>query len=183
MNNYSRTKKITGRQTCEAPLLSLPPVIKTLEGVMKYILIIISLLLLSCNKEVAVDNSPDYADRNNDGQIDETSFYSESGDLIRIEVDTNFDGQIDEINYFEKGVTSSIKADVDFNGKYDMFYTFEYGVNKKVEIKPNESPFPIRVRNFYEDHYTEHVDLDEDGTLDQIIKYDNFERVIEKKDL
>jgi hypothetical protein len=177
---------------------------------MKTLIFTLSLLIVCSCEKIAVDNNtdPDKYDRNNDNKIDEIvyynkdgytqkvetdnnwdgvfdefNYYDDEGNIVRLELDENFDGKIESITEYKLGQLVSSKDDVDFNGIYDIYSTYEFDVLKKSEIRPNDSKHPIKITEYSSTHFIEYADKDEDGKMDTYTKFDNFERIIEQKNL
>lgn len=141
-------------------------------------------------------------DRNQDGKIDETTYYSFQGMPLRTEMDRNFDGKNDAATvYVNKanalGSIESLESDDDFDGTNETNCIFEHNyiehcatdtdgdgfADLKIHFKNSvlhrnefidrQSGWPIRIE-YFKMGKLRHVELDtnNDGKLDVRIHYD-----------
>ena len=64
-------------------------------------------------------------DLNRDGRVDVTSFFTETGELEREEMDSDFDGNVDWIDHYQSGLRVMSEVDTNHNGQYDLFKKYE----------------------------------------------------------
>ena len=64
-------------------------------------------------------------DQNGDGRADLWRHFDRHGQLIEIDVDTNFDGRPDREEYYERGILVRRESDRDFNGQADLIDEFD----------------------------------------------------------
>jgi hypothetical protein len=67
------------------------------------------------------------ADLNGDGTKDIVRYYNDEGRPLREEADRNFDGQMDETAFFESGRVARSEADTNADGKVDTKTFYERG--------------------------------------------------------
>ncbi len=72
-------------------------------------------------------------DLNQDGRIDVWSFFTETGDLDREEMDADFDGSIDWIDHYQGGKRVMSEIDTENNGTFDLFKYYESGRIRRKE--------------------------------------------------
>ena len=123
-------------------------------------------------------------DANLDGTIDSIAEYDHLGLIESGADDANFNGTFDTILHYEDGRLVRYEMDADENGFYE--YSEEYFDNGDREIiylnPATEKPFKIiRATPFgYKDA---EVDLDGDGKMDILRKFDEQEEIIEESRL
>lgn len=64
-------------------------------------------------------------DRNYDGIVDRTEFYSAEGIIQKVENDSSGDGKIDEWIYYQTGKPARSEKDTKGTGKPDTFLTYD----------------------------------------------------------
>ena len=78
-------------------------------------------------------SQPHTEDKNGDGKPDLWGYYSEQGDLERVELDDNFDGKIDNWQTYQAGKILTMVRDTNFDGKKDTWDYFEQGIRTRQE--------------------------------------------------
>lgn len=89
-------------------------------------------------------------DHNGDGRPDIWRRYDNRGQLVEVDVDSNFDGRPDIEEYYERGVLVRRESDRNFNGQADLIEEFDaetHGQTRSV------------------------VDIDYDGTADLLVLF------------
>jgi hypothetical protein len=108
-------------------------------------------------------------DLNQDARIDVWSFYTETGDLDREEMDGDFDGAIDWIDHYQGGKRVMSEIDTQNTGRYDLFKYYESG---KIRRKERDTTGDGQVDHWeYFDDEGKNVvkvgwDIDGDGQMD-----------------
>src|SRR5579871_3295216 len=64
-------------------------------------------------------------DQNGDGRADVWRHFDRHGQLVEIDVDTNFDGQPDLEEYYDRGTLVRRESDRNFNGQADLIEEFD----------------------------------------------------------
>jgi len=157
------------------------------------------------NKEGVLERSE--KDSNFDGKIDHWTSFNKQGVLKHDESDTNFDGKIDYwASYNKQGILEHDESDSDFDGKIDYWGKCKDGYIIEATFDHNgdgEKDEWCTYQNFLVDEckwsysndtiidkkviykngkkIKELYDRNRDGTFDQTIVLDEFERVIEDK--
>ncbi len=72
-------------------------------------------------------------DLNQDNRIDVWSFFTETGDLEREEMDGDFDGNIDWIDHYQGGKRVMSEIDTQNAGRFDLFKYYEQGTIRRKE--------------------------------------------------
>jgi len=143
-------------------------------------------------------------DHNEDGSLDERSYYSPSGTLLRTEIDRNFDSEADYIFRFDRrGRVASADADDNFDGIFetqwqyyqgnaevgevdtngdssiDLRFRSRRGVPVSTEYFASGSAQPVRIDYFQLSKITTtELDTDRDGRMDTRRKYSDLAEVI-----
>jgi hypothetical protein len=65
------------------------------------------------------------SDENRDGRPDVWRHYNTRGDLVEVDVDSNFDGRPDIEEYYDRGVLIRRESDRNFNGQADLVEEFD----------------------------------------------------------
>lgn len=108
-------------------------------------------------------------DLNQDARIDVWSFYTETGDLEREEMDGDFDGNIDWIDHYQGGKRVMSEIDTQNTGRFDLFKYYESG---KIRRKERDTTGDGKVDHWeYFDDEGKNVvkvgwDIDGDGQMD-----------------
>lgn len=152
--------------------------------------------------------SPTFTDRrdfNDDGKIDANWKYHNK-ELLSYSADMNFDGEVDVKTTFKDNQTDKSKQDSDFDGTFETeyYYRNESAYLQKVDTNNDENfdsitefeTNPLNVKNTIYSSKTGLIkkiqyykmsklksakfDSDNDGKLDQLIKYDDFEEEISR---
>ena len=63
-------------------------------------------------------------DSNYDGVVDRLEYYDKSGQIIRVESDTDFDGRYDEWVYYKNGKVEKAEKDTNGDGKPDTWIEY-----------------------------------------------------------
>ncbi len=120
-------------------------------------------------------------DSNKDGKKDQWIFYSGPGVISKHEHDLNFDGQVDAWETFLNGELFEGSYDNDGDGHHDEWVKYKHSqaiekrwsyLNDKIIDKKAEYRHGRKEKEFY--------DHDRDGTFDEVIEFDTFERPIKK---
>jgi hypothetical protein len=148
--------------------------------------------------------SPDSWDTNNDRKVDGWGRYDATGRLVESIDDLNFDGTPDSwTTYDPPGVVSTVRGDEDFDGREDLWERYQKGVrasytadndrNGVVDewgrfehgrtVERNWSFSNDKVvdkRAFYRAgrKIREEYDRNRDGVFEEIVQFDEFERVV-----
>jgi antitoxin component YwqK of YwqJK toxin-antitoxin module len=118
-------------------------------------------------------------DVNFDGTQDTWEYFDPPGEISRAEHDQNFDGEVDYWIYYQNGIAQEYKADNDRDGRVDEWGIMEYNTPKKrywsfnndeIADKKTEYKNGLKISEMY--------DRNRDGTFDEIIMLDEFERII-----
>jgi len=107
-------------------------------------------------------------DLNQDTRIDVWSFFTETGDLEREEMDGDFDGNIDWIDHYQGGKRVMSEIDTQNAGRFDLFKYYEQG---KIRRKERDTTGDGKVDHWeYFDEAGQVVkvgwDIDGDGQMD-----------------
>ena len=107
-------------------------------------------------------------DLNQDTRIDVWSFFTETGELEREEMDGDFDGNIDWIDHYQGGKRVMSEIDTQNAGRFDLFKYYEQG---KIRRKERDTTGDGKVDHWeYFDDKGEVVkvgwDIDGDGQMD-----------------
>ncbi|HYM22940.1 MAG TPA: hypothetical protein VEU08_07020 [Vicinamibacterales bacterium] len=100
------------------------------------------------------------ADKNGDGRADTWSHFDSRGELIEVEVDSNFDGAPDIAEFYERGALVRRETDRNFNGQTDLVEEFDAQTHD-------------RTRSV--------VDIDYDGTADLLVLFSDGRPVFSKR--
>jgi hypothetical protein len=90
------------------------------------------------------------ADQNHDGRPDIWRWYNDRGELVQVDVDSNFDGLPDIEEYYEHGALVRRDSDCNFNGQTDLVEEFNPETHQKTRSL---------------------VDIDNDGTADLLVLF------------
>lgn len=106
-------------------------------------------------------------DLNNDTRIDVTSFYDESGTLIREEMDGDFDSRVDWIDHYQGERRVLSEVDTDFDGAFDLYKYYEQGEIKRKE-RDTDGDSKVDYWEYFEGGEVSKVgrDIDGDGQMD-----------------
>lgn len=113
------------------------------------------------------------ADLNGDGTKDIVRYYNDEGRPLREEADRNFDGQMDETSFFESGRVARSEADTNADGKVDSKTFYERGqpVRAERDIVGRSTPErwqPDRWEYFEEGRMVRiGTDMNGDGVVDR----------------
>ena len=118
-------------------------------------------------------------DANRDGQVDVWQHFDSLGRLNKVECDIDFDGKVDYWEYFEEGRKYKYTSDNDRNGQVD-----EWGVFEKGQVKERNWSFHndkiVDKKASYKNglKLSESYDRNRDGTFEEVVLLDEFERVV-----
>lgn len=102
-----------------------------------------------------------------DGNIDIWRYFSDAGQVVKEEWDTDFDGKIDEVRQFEDGVIVRSERDRNNDGRFDVIRYYKQG---KLERKESDTNDDGRVDRweYFNGNVLERVgvDKDHDGSID-----------------
>ena len=98
-------------------------------------------------------------DRNGDGRPDVWRRYSDHGELVEIDIDSNFDGRPDIRESYERGALVRRDSDRNFNDRIDLVEEFDAITHE-------------RVRSV--------IDVDDDGTADLLVLFHEGRPVFSK---
>ena len=122
-----------------------------------------------------------HEDRNADGNVDMRHYYDDDR-ITRGESDDNFDGRADGWTMYTDHNNFTAKYDTNFDRLSDATYYYENGLKQRIDWHPGESEriarrilFVNGVKN------EEHRDTDNDGAFDLLIRFDSFEREVDRQ--
>jgi hypothetical protein len=124
------------------------------------------------------------ADRNHDSTPEEWAEYNTSGDLAETHYDMNFDGKPDHWEQYSNGVPTSYASDNNRDGTADEWGQIENGqVTERKWSFHGDSTWDKIAKYREGRRYKESYDRNRDGILEEVVTYDEYERVIaeEKK--
>jgi hypothetical protein len=121
--------------------------------------------VLSCATLAAVEMWPvgrnvRTADQNGDGRPDIWRHFDTRGQVIEVDVDTNFDGKPDVEEYYERGVLVRRESDRNFNGQADLVEEFDAATHAQTRSV---------------------IDIDYDGTADILVLFRDGRPVFSKR--
>lgn len=121
----------------------------------------------------------DEIDLNLDGKADVWQYFESSGKLSRVEYDFDYDGKAEYWEYFKEAQRNRFTADNDRDGNMDEWGIFEKGFIKERNWSFKNDDF-IDKKAVYEygRKIKELYDRDRNGSFDEEITLDEFERVI-----
>lgn len=100
------------------------------------------------------------ADQNGDGRPDIWRHYDNRGQLVEVDVDSNFDGQPDIEEYYERSILVRRESDRNFNGQTDLVEEFDVATRQETRSV---------------------VDTDYDGTADLLVLFQDGRPVFSKQ--
>ncbi len=120
-------------------------------------------------------------DLNDDGKIDQITYYDEVGQAVKTKNDYNFNGTFDTFSIYNKEKLVAIEIDSNENGTIDFkhFHKKNHWYKTEYYNPKNGKVFKLEIGdglNINEGR----VDLDKDGKFDVIYKYDHLLEVTEK---
>lgn len=120
-----------------------------------------------------------FKDRNFDGNWDVWIDYDSQGLITGARYDHNFDGKPDTFVTKQNGQIISEQWDTDFNGTPDATATYKNDIVQQMEWKPNGST-NTTLREIYSNGILSEAqrDTDNDGVLDEVVRYDAFHNPI-----
>jgi hypothetical protein len=120
-------------------------------------------------------------DRNHDGTADEWAEYDASGDLSEAYYDLDFDGKSDHWEQYTNGVPTSYTSDNNHDGTVDESGTIEHGQIKERKWSfHGDGNWDKHARYREGRKYEESYDRNRDGIFEEVVAYDEYERVIEE---
>jgi hypothetical protein len=99
-------------------------------------------------------------DQNGDGRPDLWRSYDSRGQLIEVDVDSNFDGSPDIEEYYERGALVRRESDRNFNGQADLVEQFDAETHGQIRSV---------------------VDIDYDGTADLLVLFRDGQPVFSER--
>ena len=108
-------------------------------------------------------------DLNWDGRVDVRTWFNETGQIEKEEMDGDFDGRVDWVDHYQNGRRVMSEVDTDWNGTFDLFKYYE---GQKVRRKETDTNGDGKV-DFWE--YFDDAgkvirtgkDVDGDGVMDE----------------
>jgi antitoxin component YwqK of YwqJK toxin-antitoxin module len=112
-------------------------------------------------------------DTNKDGRIDRIAHLDATGNLVKLEADTNSDGVMDTFQYYEKGTLVRLERDMDADGLIDERDILERG-KRALNEKLDKSGRVVSVIRFDDKEKPLRWDRDTtgDGKLDTVYHYE-----------
>jgi len=113
------------------------------------------------------------ADLNGDGTKDIVRYYNDEGRPLREEADRNFDGQMDETAFFDSGRVARSEADTNADGKVDTKIFYERGQPIRAERDMGGRSTPERWQPDRWEYFEEGrmvrmgTDMNGDGVVDR----------------
>lgn len=120
-------------------------------------------------------------DRNGDGDFDVTYEYADDGRVVSASADNDFDGSVDTRTFFEHNLPVRTTVDTDGDGRPDLERRFQDGLLSEQRFIDDTNGCVRKVQHFVMERLVraEH-DVDCDGTMDRIKRYDAYENVIQR---
>lgn len=107
-------------------------------------------------------------DLNLDGRVDVRSWFDETGNLEKEELDGDFDGRVDWVDHYKSSKRVMCEIDTDYNGVFDLFKYYESGKVRRKERDTNADG-KIDFWEYFDDEgnvVKTGKDLDGDGVMD-----------------
>jgi hypothetical protein len=102
-------------------------------------------------------------DLNYDGRIDVVTLFTETGEIDREEMDSDFDGSFDWVDHYREGRRVMTEVDTDFDGKMNIFSYYEEGKISRKERDTNGDGMIDMWEKFDRDGNVIRTGLDTDG--------------------